>query len=114
MGNKQHSISENESNVISHTKSSSVSPKKKHSEDEMKDNFELKKSKSEKKYDDIFSSQKPFETYESKFLDNLFSLQDTNIFGYYLNTDPEEREYFISCPVCKFFNLDEGFNKNIT
>jgi hypothetical protein len=38
---------------------------------------------------------------------------DTSIFGYRLDTDPEDREYYINCPFCGKLNLDRGLAKNL-
>ena len=38
---------------------------------------------------------------------------DTEIFGYRVDSDPEEREYYISCPFCKKIQLDNGICTSI-
>ena len=38
---------------------------------------------------------------------------DTEIFGYRVDSDPEEREYYISCPFCKKTQLDNGICTSI-
>jgi len=96
-------------------KSNNISPSKNFKEDELVLNKKSKSEKKDTKDDKIFGVDKPFEGFDSNI--NILTIIitiDTNIFGYHLNTDPEEREYFISCPVCRFVNLDHGFGKNIT
>ncbi len=38
---------------------------------------------------------------------------DSNIFGLRLDSDPEEREYYLKCPLCDKLLLDNGLSKEI-
>ena len=38
---------------------------------------------------------------------------DTEIFGYKLDSDPEEREFYVSCPYCEKLEIDNGINREI-
>lgn len=57
--------------------------------------------------DSLFAEDKLFENFESKFFTNL---SDTSIFGMRLDSDPEDREYYLNCVNCSKLNLDDGFN----
>lgn len=59
-----------------------------------------------------------------KFLNKLFKFLyiyiyispisiDTSIFGFRLDTDPEDREFYLNCPFCSKLNLDSGLTKTI-
>ena len=39
--------------------------------------------------------------------------KDTSIFGYRLDTDPEEREFYVNCSNCGHLVLDNGLSKHI-
>lgn len=47
-------------------------------------------------------------------LSNIFlTNKDTEIFGYRLDSDPEDREYFVNCPNCSALLLDNGIGNSI-
>ena len=39
---------------------------------------------------------------------------DTSIFGFRLDTDPEDREFYVNCPFCEKLNLDTGLGKALS
>ena len=41
------------------------------------------------------------------------SLQENEIYGYHLSSEPEEREYYLKCPFCNRIIFDNGINEFI-
>ena len=44
---------------------------------------------------------------------NEESLQNKEIYGYHLSSEPDSRDYFIKCPNCQKILVDNGINENI-
>jgi hypothetical protein len=57
----------------------------------------------------LFSEEKLFENYDSI----SYLIVDTNIYGYRLHSDPEERNYYLNCINCGKLNLDTGITNEI-
>jgi hypothetical protein len=45
------------------------------------------------------------------FINQILKFIDTSIFGFRLDTDPEDREFYLNCPFCGKLNLDTGLGK---
>lgn len=72
--------------------------------------FNIKKASLKNETTGLFNEEKLFEHYESIY---YFKPLDTNIYGYRLNSDPEERNYYLNCTKCGKLNLDTGTSNEI-
>jgi len=48
-----------------------------------------------------------------EFLIIILFCKDSNIIGIRLDSDPEDRDFYVNCPECGKLNLDKGLHKEL-